>query len=138
MLVKIFLLALNVAVHDNATVVAHNSAWFETAGAHSEVRLDILTCGNLIRHQVLVVLGIGVCAQVHQEPSNVLRSSHGCEMKRRVTLLICDVWLRTMLEQELKDFITAVMTSSLKKWCTLVSIHFIDVSVSDNEPLTDI
>ena len=137
-LVKVFLLALDVAVHDDAAIVAHDMARLEAAWTDCKVRLDILAGSDLIRHQVLIVLGVWVGTQIHQEPSNILSASHSCKVKRCVALLVCNVWLSSMFEKQLEDLVTTVMTGSLQKWCTLVCVHLVDISVSDDQPLANI
>ena len=87
-LVKIFLLALDVAIHDDATVVAVDLARFEAYWTDSEVGADIFSSGNFVWDQVLVVPSIGIGTEVHKEFGDVLGSTHRSEMKRCVAILV--------------------------------------------------
>ncbi len=65
MLVIVFLLAFDFAVHDDLAVVAVDFARFEAQGADCEVRLDICARRHLIRNQLLIVASVRVRTQIH-------------------------------------------------------------------------
>ena len=113
-LVEVLLLALDVAVHDHAAVIAVDLAGGEADGAHSEVRADIFSCGYFVWHQALVVHGVRVGSELHKELSNVLSATHGCEMQRSIAIVIGDIGLCSMPQQKLQDFVTRVVSGSLE------------------------
>lgn len=101
MLVEVLLLAFNIAIHDDAAIVTIDGARFETDGTDREIGTHILSRSHLVWHQVLVVSGIGICTEIHQELSNILRASHGSEMQRCIAIVVCDVGLGPVFQQKL-------------------------------------
>ena len=138
MLIKVLLLTLDVTVYYDAAVAAHDSTLFQAAWTHCEIRFNILSGCYLVWHQILIILCVRICPQIHQEPSDILRAAHGCEVERRVALFICDIRLGPMLQEELKNFVAAVMTCSFEQRGALVGVHLVYVGVSDNKTLTDL
>lgn len=65
MLIEVFLLAFNIAIHDYTAIVAIDLARFETDGADGEIGTHILSRSHLIWHQVLIVPSIGICSEIH-------------------------------------------------------------------------
>ncbi len=91
MFVIVFLLALDVTVHDDLTVVAVDFARFEADWTDCKVRLDIFARSHLIRNQFLIVAGVRVRAQIHQELSYILGATHCREMKWCIAICVGDV-----------------------------------------------
>ena len=114
MFVVIFLLALDVAVHDDSTVVAIDLTRLEADGTHGKVRLHILSSCQFVRNQALIVNGIRVGSQVHQELSYFSCATFCSEVKWCVTITVSDVWLGVVFEQQVQDLIAAVVSGCLK------------------------
>ena len=80
MLVVVFLLALDVAIHNNVAVIAVDLSRLKADWADSEIRLDIIACSHFVGHQVLVISRIWVRTQLHEELGNILCATHRCKM----------------------------------------------------------
>ena len=91
MLVIVFLLAFDVAVHDHVAVIAVDFARFEAHGANCEVRLDIFARRHLIRNKFLTVASVRVRPQIHQELSYILGAAHCREMEWCIAICVSDV-----------------------------------------------
>lgn len=114
MFVVIFLLALDVAVHDNSAVVAFDLTWLEAHGTHGKVRLNVLSNCQFIGHHALIVNGIRVSSQVHQELSYFSCATFCSEMKWCVSITVSDIWLSVVLEEQIQYLIAAVVSGCLK------------------------
>ena len=114
MSVKVFLLTLDVVVHDHAAVVAINLTWREADRADSKVRTHVLSCSYFVGHQILIVHGIWIGSELHKELCHVLGAAHSSEMQWCVAIIISDIWLCSVLEQQLEYLIPRVMPGSLE------------------------
>ena len=112
--IKVFLLTLDVVVHDHTTVVAINLTWREADRANSKVRTHVFSCSYFVGHQILIVHGIRIGSELHKELCHVLGAAHSSEMQRRVAIIIRDVRLRPVFEQQLEDLIPRIMPGSLE------------------------
>ena len=79
-LVEVLLLTLDVAIHYDAAIVTVDLTWFEADRADCKIWSDIFASSHLIWHKVLIISGVRVRSEIHQEPSHVLSTSHGSEV----------------------------------------------------------
>ena len=112
--IEVFLLTLDVVVHDHTAVVAVNLTWREANRADSKVRTHVLSCSYFVGHQILIVHSIWIGSELHKEFCHVLGPAHSSKMQWCVAIIICDIRLRSMFKQQLEDFIPRIMSGSLK------------------------
>ena len=101
MSIEVFLLALDVAVHDDAAIIAVDLAWREADRTYGEVRAYILSCSDFIGDEILVVHCIRIGSELHEELSYILSTTHRSEVQRCITIIVSNVWLSTVLKKQL-------------------------------------
>ena len=133
----VLLLAFDVAVPHHVAMVANDAGELLADDAHLEVWQHLVPGHFFHRDVASIVSSIRVGSELQQEYGYVFCAADGCEVERGVVILICDVWIGSMLQQQLQDIRLGVVASRLEQRSPALGVHVVHIALGDDQSFAD-
>ena len=137
-IIEVFLLAVDVTVHDHITELAGYDSRLHAYWTDCEFGSHIFSGCNFVRNETFIVACVWLGSETHEEFCNFYCSSIRRAMKWCVAVLISYVRFRTVVKQQAKYVILGVVSSSFEEGRPLLEIKFIDICTRDDQSFADL
>ena len=137
-IIEVFLLAVDVTVHDHITELAGYDSRLHAYWTDCEFGSHIFSGCNFVRNKTFIVASVWLGSEAHEEFCNFYCSSIRRAMKWCVAVLISYVRFRTVVKQQAKYVILGVVSSSFEEGRPLLEIKFIDICTRDDQSFADL
>lgn len=136
----VLLLVVAAAVDYYFALLAGDVAHFATLEdrAYHEVFADFVFPADFVRDETSLVHSVGVRTPLQENHRYFVGTSHSAVMQDGVSLNICLVDARTIIQQQLNNVVLSVVPSCLQKWSFLHLITLIHISPRNNQTLTNL